>query len=423
MNEVPLQILFTILGLLILLSAFFSSSETAMMSLNRYRLKHLADNNHSGAKRAQALLSRPDRLIGLILIGNNLVNIFATSLATIIALRLYGDAGVAIAGVLLTLVILLFAEVTPKTLAALYPEKIAFPASFILKPLLSVCYPLVWCVNILSNGLLRLLGADNVSESGQQLSREELRTIVNEASPHIPTRHQGMLTNILDLENATAEDIMVPRNEVFGINLEDSDEDITGYLRSSEFTRVPLFEGDINNVVGVIHLRNVGLFFDSEGGFIRQALIDAASKPYFVPESTPLHTQLFNFQEKKKRLGIVVDEYGTVQGLVTLDDILEEIVGQFTSNIADNIEEIFPQTDGSYIIDGTINIRDINKSLTWTLPTDGPKTLNGLLLEHLETFPDADACLRIGDYGFEVMEISDNIIQTVRAMALPKKTD
>lgn len=390
-----------------------------MMSLNRYRLKHMVGKQHRGAKRAQQLLERPDRLIGLILIGNNLVNIFATSLATIIAMRLYGDAGVAIGGLLLTLVILLFAEVTPKTLAALYPERIAFPATLILKPLLKFFYPLVWFVNVLSNGMLKMIGAHAEGADSQQLSREELRTIVNEASPHITSRHQGMLTNILDLENATTEDIMVPRNEVFGLDLDDDDITLIEKIRSSEFTRLPLYQGDINNIKGIAHLRHASLFFDKQGRFDRQALIEASSKPYFVLENTPLHTQLFNFQQQKKRLGIVIDEYGAVQGLVSLDDILEEIVGEFTSNIADNVEEIFPQKDGSYIIDGTINIRDINKSLNWELPTDGPKTLNGLLLEYLETFPDADAGLRIQDYGFEIMEISDNIIQAVRARALP----
>lgn len=420
MNEAPLEILFFILVCLILCSAFFSSSETAMMSLNRYRLKHLVGKNNRGAKRAEQLLERPDRLIGLILIGNNLVNIFATSIATVIAMRLYGDAGIAIGGVLLTLVILLFAEVTPKTLAAYYPEKIAFPFTLVLKPLLTILYPAVWLINILSNNLLKLFGISADSKNEQQLSREELRTIVNEASPHITSRHQGMLTNILDLENATAEDIMIPRNEVLGLDLDDDDDALVAQLRSSAFTRLPVFKEDINNIIGLLHLKYVSQCFDQQGQFNRQAMMDMISPPYFVLENTPLHTQLFNFQQEKKRLGVVVDEYGVMQGLVTLEDILEEIVGEFTSNIADNIEEIFPQKDDSYIINGTINIRDINKTLNWQLPTDGPKTLNGLLLEHLETFPDAVACIGIGDYGFEVLEISENIIQTARGIALKK---
>ena len=389
-----------------------------MMSLNRYRLKHLRKKKHKGAKRAAKLLKRPDRLISLILIGNNLVNILAASIATIIGIRLLGNTGIAVASLLLTLVVLIFAEITPKTIAAFYPEKVAFPASAILTPLLKILYPVVWLINTLTNGLLRLIGIDTNNLDNEQLSSDELRTIVGEAGPHIPKRHQSMLLNILDLEQATAEDIMIPRNEIIGIDLDDEDIKLLEDLRNCEFTRIPVFQEDINNIVGILHQRHVSRVIDEQGCIKRRALMAEISDPYFIPEATPLHTQLLNFQKQKRRMGIVVDEYGVVQGLVTLEDILEEIVGEFTSNLADQVDDIHPQSDGSFIIHGTATIREINKALNWELSTDGPKTLNGLLLEGLESFPDAAAGIKIDEYYFEVIEVKDNLIQTVRATAV-----
>ncbi|MBN7796032.1 HlyC/CorC family transporter [Parahaliea mediterranea] len=414
MNEAPLGLLSSVLVVLILLSGFFSSSETGMMSLNRYRLKHLRKNKHRGAHRASKLLQRPDRLIGLILIGNNLVNILASAIATVIAIRLWGDAGIAIATGGLTLVILIFAEITPKTIAALHPEKVAFPASVILLPLMKLMYPLVWLINSVTNGLLRLLGVDPSKAGDEHVSTEELRTIVTEAGQLIPTRHRGMLLNILDLEEVSVDDIMVPRNDVYGIDLDDSDEDILRTIQSSSHTRLPVWRDDINNVVGVLHMRNISRIIDSQG-LDRAALEREMETPYFIPESTPLHTQLFNFQKNKLRLGIVVDEYGDVMGLVTLEDILEEIVGEFTSNLLDTADVIFPQRDGSYIITGNANIREINKSLDWELPTDGPKTVSGLVLEYLESFPDANVGLAIDGYLLETQELQGNVVQAVRA--------
>ena len=413
MNEAPLGLLFSVLAALILLSGFFSSSETGMMSLNRYRLKHLQKQKHRGARRAGKLLQRPDRLIGLILIGNNLVNIFASAIATVIAIRLWGDAGIFVATVTLTLVILIFAEITPKTIAALHPEKIAFPASLVLLPLMKLMLPVVVMVNGVTNGLLRLLGFDPTGGSDENLSSEELRTIVTDAGQLIPSRHRGMLLNILDLEEVTVDDIMVPRNEVYGVDLDDSDEDILRSIQTSSHTRLPVWREDINNIVGVLHMRSVSRVIDSQG-LDRDALEREMEKPYFIPESTPLHTQLLNFQQKKKPLAVVVDEYGDVLGLVALEDILEEIVGEFTSSLADSEEDIYPQRDGSFIIDGTANIREINKSLDWTLPTDGPKTLSGLILENLESFPDANAGLAIGRYRVEILELEGNVVQAAR---------
>ncbi|MGB1141082.1 MAG: HlyC/CorC family transporter [Halioglobus sp.] len=417
MYEAPLGILFSILAALIIFSGFFSSSETGMMSLNRYRLKHLQKNNHRGANRAAKLLERPDRLIGLILIGNNLVNNFAAAITTVIAIRLWGDAAVVIGSILLTLVILIFAEITPKTIAALHPEKIAFPASLVLKLLMKVLFPVVIMVNSVTNAILRAMGFDPENAGDENLSSDELRTIVTDAGQLIPKSHRDMLLNILDLEEVSVDDIMVPRNEVFGINLDDSDDDIMRCILNSAHTRLPVWREDINDIVGMLHMRNISRVVTG-GGLNREALEREMETPYFVPESTPLHTQLLNFQQQRKRLGVVVDEYGEVLGLVALEDILEEIVGEFTSNLAETVDSILPQRDGSYIIDGTESIRDINKALDWSLPTDGPKTLSGLLLETLESFPDANAGLTISHYRLEILSLEGNVVQAVRAQAI-----
>lgn len=421
MNEAPLGLLYSVLVVLILLSGFFSSSETGMMSLNRYRLKHLRKQNHRGARRASKLLDRPDRLIGLILIGNNAVNILASAIATVIAIRLWGDAGIAIATIALTLVILVFAEITPKTIAALHPERVAFPASVILLPLMKVMYPVVWLVNSVTNALLRLLGVDPAAAKEEHVSSEELRTIVTEAGALIPPRHRGMLLNILDLEEVSVDDVMVPRNEVYGIDLDDSDEEILRCVQASNHTRLPVWRDDINNIVGVLHMRNISRIIDKQG-LDRDALEREMDKPYFIPESTPLHTQLVHFQKNKLRLAIVVDEYGEVMGIVALEDILEEIVGEFTSRMGDDNETIFAQRDGSYIIAGNANLREVNKSLDWQLPTDGPKTLSGLILEYLESFPDGNAGLAIAGYRFEILELQGNVIQAVRASPVKAKS-
>ncbi len=418
MNEAPLGLLFGILAGLIVLSAFFSSSETGMMSLNRYRLKHLAKKKHRSALRASELLAKPDRLIGVILIGNNLVNILATSIATVIAIRLYGNAGIAVATVLLTLVILIFAEVTPKTVAALHPEKIAFPAAWVLRPLLTLLYPAVWLVNHMSNGLARIFGVDpSKHKLDENLHPEELRTVVNEAGDLIPDRHQGMLLNVLDLEGATVDDIMIPRNEVVGLDLDDDIADLMNQIRTSEYTRLPVYQDDINQVVGILHLRNASRFIYGEDETVtHDAIRRFSTDPYFVPQGTPLHTQLINFQKEKSRMAMVVDEYGEVQGIVTLEDLLEEIVGEFTTNRAEEEhEEISCLEDGWHLIDGGTSIRDINRALTWELPTDGPKTLNGLAMEFLEDIPDGNISFSMAGYRFETVSISEKRIEKARA--------
>ncbi|MGO1763008.1 MAG: HlyC/CorC family transporter, partial [Halomonadaceae bacterium] len=332
-DDFPLGLLFGLLALLVVLSAFFSSSETGMMSINRYRLSHQANSGDRRAKRVMRLLTRPDRLIGVILIGNNFVNNLAASIATIIAIHFFGDvSGPAISTALLTITILIFAEVTPKTYAAIKPERIAYPTSYALEPLLKLLYPLVWLVNVVSNGLLRLIGVKSVDNGGDSLTRDELRTVVHEAGTLIPYRHRAMLLSILDLENVTVNDIMVPRHEVLGIDLDDSLEDILTQIRTSQHTRLPVYKGDINNIIGMLHLRNAARFL-SRDEVTKASIVQEAREPYFIPESTPLHTQLLNFQKQKRRIGIVVDEYGDVEGLVTLEDILEEIVGEFTTDV------------------------------------------------------------------------------------------
>ena len=418
MNTISTLALSIILLILILLSGFFSSAETSLMSLNRYRLKHLVKNNHRGAKLTQALLARPDRLIGLILIGNNFVNILAASIATVICVRLWGDLGYAIATGALTIVILVFAEITPKTLAALHPEKIAFPASYVLTPLYRLFYPLIRMVIGLTNGLLRLFGVDMDEAKEHAINSEELKIIVNEAGALIPKRHQNMLLSILDLEKVTVEDIMIPRAEVTGIDLNDDLDEIIEQLRSAIHTRLPVFKNDIDNVVGFLHARQViRLIAKTEEELTLESIQEVMTAVNFVPEGTPLNTQLLNFQRKKSRIGLVVDEYGDIQGLVTLEDILEEIVGDFTTTMTPTTsEEVHLQPDGSYLVDGSATIRDINKEMSWKFPTDGPKTLNGLIIEHLEDIPQVKLSIRIAGYPVEIVDIGDNMIKTVRVM-------
>ncbi|MCH1928712.1 CNNM domain-containing protein [Shewanella sp. A25] len=413
MDAISTSALLIFLLVLILISAYFSGSETAMMTLNRYRLRHLASNGHKGAQRALQLLDRPDKLIGVILIGNNLVNILAAQVATIIGMRLYGDMGMAIATGVLTLLVLVFAEVTPKTLAALHPEPIAFPSSFILRWLLLILSPLVRVMNIITSSLLRLIGVRSV-KTNEALSQEELRTVVHEAGALIPQRHQEMLLSILDLEKVTVEDIMVTRSDIYAINVNDDFKFINRQVIQSPHTRVLVYRDTIDDAVGFIHLRDA-LRLQSKEQFSKSSLLRAVKELYFIPEGTPLNVQLANFQHNKERIGLVVDEYGDIQGLVTLEDILEEIVGDFTTSMLTTpSEDINVQQDGSYLVDASITIRDLNKEMKWDFPTDGPKTLNGLILEYLEDIPSENTSLRLAGYPLEVIEVADNMVKTVR---------
>lgn len=421
MQDVPLSALFGTLIFLLLLSGFFSGSETALMTLNRYRLRHLAKANHPGAKLAEKLLSKPDRLIGLILLGNNFVNILASSLSTIIAIRLGGEGAIPLAAGLLTLVVLIFSEVAPKTLAALHPEKIAFPAAWIYTPLLRITFPLVWVVNLAANTVLKLLRIyPDDEDNSSALSREELRTVVNEAGAMIPKRHQKMLVNILDLEKVTVDDIMVPRNEIDAIDLEQPMDVILDQLAQMPYTRVLTYRCNIDHVVGFIHSRRV-MQTQLQGQLDSEALEELVREPYYIPNGTPLNRQLLNFQRNKRRTALVVDEYGDVLGLVTMADLLEEIVGEFATDPSDDIADVHPQSDGSFMVDGSANLRELIRNTHWELPTDGPKTFNGLVVEHLEDIPEAGTSVMIAGYPIDIVQVQGNAIKTARIRPLERR--
>jgi Mg2+/Co2+ transporter CorB len=406
------------IGVMILLSAYFSGTETAMMALNRYRLRHLVRRGNRGAKKADSMLQRQDRLLGVILVGNNLVNFSAATVATVIGFQLMGDTGVLLAPWILTIVFLIFAEVAPKTLAAERPESWALKAVFILKPLQKVLMPAVALVNVVSNALVRPFLPS--SDDDDQLTTDELKTVVVEGATSVGER-QRMLTRILDLESVTVDDIMVPRAEIAAINIDDALNTIMTTVAASQHTLLPIYKDSFDNVLGILHLRRVARLIFNED-FSKADLLQLTREPYYVPEATPLHTQLFNFQKERQRLALVVDEYGDIQGIVTLEDILEEIVGEFTSDYAANMPEISPQEDGSFVIDGMAVLRDINRALKWDLPINGPKTLSGFVLEHLETIPETNVCLRAGDYQIETRQIKDNIVKSlvIRRQSTPQ---
>ncbi len=383
------------------------------MALNRYRLRHLANNGHPGAKQAQSLLEKPDRLIGLILLGNNVVNLLIAQLAAYIGYRMHGSFGIFVANLILIFAILVFAELTPKTLAALHSEKLALPAARIYKPLLTVMYPFVWVANFFSNSLLRLFGINVEKSVLTSLSHDELRTAVNDEGTTISSEHQQMLLGVLDLEQITAEDIMIPKNEIIGIDLDDDWEDIVTQLKNISYTRVPVYRDSIDNVVGFLHLRKFILkILDKD--LEREDLEKVIREPFFIPEGTHLKKLLFEFQAKKRRLSLVVDEFGDIQGMVTLEDLLEEIVGEFTNDPASYDVEIHPQKDGTFLVDGSSHVRDINKALTWKLHADGPKTINGIILEHMQSIPEPGTSVLIDGYPIEVVQIQNNAVRTVR---------
>lgn len=367
---------------------------------------------HRGARTAERLLKRPDRLIGLILLGNNLVNFSAASLVAVIALEVGGEPAVVLGAVILTLLVLIFSEAAPKTLAALHPERLAFPAAMIYSPLLKIMYPIVWLTNAASNGVLYLLGVRGGDSGMQSLTREELRTVVHEAGARISTRYRKMLLSILDLEQVTVDDVMVPHNEIVGIDLENDSEDIESIISASQHTRLPVYRDTIDQVVGILHLRRLANLATQD--LAADNLLGLLDEPYFVPEGTPLSTQLVQFQRRCERTALVVDEYGDIQGIVTLEDILEEIVGEFTTDPADDEVDVVDEGSDTFLVDATANIRELNRSQDWALPTDGPKTINGLIIEMLETIPSPGTCLKINGYPIEIIETDDNRIRSVR---------
>jgi Mg2+/Co2+ transporter CorB len=410
LNDIPLSILFGVLAFLLFLSAFFSSSETALTTLNRYRLQYLVKQGDRSAKKAQRLLARPDRLLGLILLGNNFVNILASSLATIIGLRLMGDQGVAIAAGILTFVVLIFSEVTPKTLAALKPELIAFPAAWIYTPLLKIFYPIVWFINLISNGLLRIFGVKASEHKNTTLNKDELKSIVSETDSLMPEKYKNMLLGIIDLENATVEDIMTPRNEIHGIDIEKSIEHIIQQIKKSPYSRIPVYKKSIDRVMGFLDLKSIlTRFFDKEH-LGKQDIIDSLIPPFFLPKTTPLHKQIQDFKFEQIRIGLVVDEYGDVQGLVSLDDLLQGLVGELMVEEAD----VKKLPDSSYLVDGSVTVRELNRITQWNLPTRGPKTINGLIIDFMETIPQTGFSLMLYGHPLEVISCNKHAITQIK---------
>ncbi|HEI6965246.1 TPA: HlyC/CorC family transporter [Yersinia enterocolitica] len=414
MDHVSTSTLIIILVVMVVVSAYFSASETGMMTLNRYRLRHLSKQGNRAARRVEKLLRRPDRLISLVLIGNNLVNILASALATIVGIRLYGNAGVAIATGVLTFVVLIFAEVMPKTIAALYPERVAFPSSVLLAPLQKIMLPLVWLLNTITRGLMRLCGIRGNVHSSDAVSKDELRSIVNESQSQISRRNQDMLISVLDLEKVTVGDIMVPRNEVVGIDINDDWKSIMRQLTHSPHGRIVLYRQSLDDAIGMLRVREAYRLMTEKKEFNKENLLRAADEIYFIPEGTPLNVQLVKFQRNKEKVGMIVDEYGDIQGLVTVEDILEEIVGDFTTSMSPTLaEEVNPQSDGSVLIDGSASVRELNKAFNWSLPVDA-RTINGMILEALEDIPQVGAQVHVGHYLIDVLDVQENMIKRVR---------
>ena len=408
--------LITSIFFLLCLSAFFSSAETGMMALNRFKLKHLVKQRNKSAIRANKLLQRPDRLLGIILIGNNFVNILAAALTTILCLRLFGDSGVFIGSIILTMVVLIFAEVTPKTFAANYSEKVALPSSLILKFLQKLLYPLVWIVNFFSNSILKLLGVKE-KESEEDLSPEELKSILENSGDLIPSRYQEMLLSVLELDKISIDEVMIPKNEVIGIDLSKDIEEIGDFLIDSKKEFFPVFDQNLDDIKGIINLYGINSFLSSQKKDT-ESLLQNSEEVYFALENTSLNIQLNNFQKDKKKVAVVLDEYGSVKGMIDIKDILEEIVGELSDPHEEVKIDIKEQKDGSYLIDASISVREVNKRLGWDLPLSGPKTLNGLILENTETIPEANISLEIESYHIETVLIKDNMIKFTKVRKL-----
>jgi Mg2+/Co2+ transporter CorB len=415
LNDIPLNALLGALILLVVISAFFSASEIAMVSLNRHRLRHLAASGHRGAQIAEKLLARPDRLIGVILLGSNAINAMFSALTTVVVIRLLGseERAIGIATVIITLVVLILTDLAPKTVAALHPERIALPSAFVLRPLLWVIYPVVWVINGIANGIIRLTGLRVHGRRAEQVTPEELKAMIMEAGVLIPESHQDMLLAILDLEKITVEDVMIPRNRIESIDIGGDWDEVVARLTSTSHTRVPAYRDSPDNIVGIIHARRM-LNLLRENRLSRESLQEAMVEPYFIPAGTSLTTQLLNFREARHRIGLVVDEYGDLQGLVTLDEILKEIVGDFTTRALGRIQDLKPEADGSYIVRGGANLRDLNRRLDWNLPTANTRTLNGLILEYLENIPEPGTSLMIDGYLVEILRTRGTAIETAR---------
>ena len=411
MDNISTEVLVIILVVLFFLSAFFSGSETALMSVNKYKMRHQAKLNNKGAKAAKKLLENPDKIIGVILLGNNLTNILITQITTLVALRLYGNLGLAIATGLLTIFILIFAELTPKTIGEMHSEKIAYSSSLLYKPMLVLLYPFVFLINLIANSLIKILGLkQNLSKS--TLSSEELKTILGDTSIKFSKPHLGMLESIIDLEKATVEDIMIPRSDIYGIDLGEDIASVVNNFKNTPYTRIPVFEDNIENLLGLVHIKNIAPMLASKS-IDTEKIKSLINNPYYIVSGTSLYRQLVNFQKEKRRIGFIVDEYGEIQGLVTLEDILEEIVGDFTSDPADN-EEIIPTDNKNiFLVDGGVHIREINQILDIELVAKEAKTINGFILEHLENLPKINDIISIQGHTFKIIENMDNAVKTV----------
>ena len=392
-----------------------------MMSLNRYRLKHLVKENDKGAIRADKLLKRPDRLLGVILIGNNFVNILAASLTTVLCLNLFGDSGVVIGSIVLTLIILVFAEITPKTFAALNSEKVALPASLVLKYLQKILRPLVLFVNFFSNFFMRLLGTKETTIN-EDLSPEELKSVLENSGDLIPKKYQDMLISVLELDKVSVDEVMTQRSEVIGIDINQPIENILSNLQNNQKDFLPVYNESLDDLRGVIDLYGITAFLSNEDKSI-ESLIESLDEAYFIPENTPLSTQLFNFQKNKKTVAVIIDEYGSVKGLVTIKDVLEEIVGELATDIDRETVEIMEQKDGSYLIDASIPLRELNKKLNWQLPINGAKTLNGLIIDQVETIPENNIKIEIDNYAIETVLIRNNMIKIARVLQIEKEDE
>ena len=420
-DDVPLGLLFGLLIVLLFFSAFFSGTETALMRLNRFRLRSRARSGDRAARLAETMLQRPDRLIGLILLGQNVVNLAAAALTTLIALRLGGESAIWVGTAILTLVILIFAEAVPKTFAAYNPSLVALPASLIYYPMLKVAYPLIWLINLAANSILRLLGQGPNKASSSSLNTDELRTLLREGGA-VPERHQNMLLSVLDLGETTVDDVMVPRQEILGIDLDEPWKETLLLIKNSQHTCLPVFQDDVDNIKGLVRISNI-LEELSRGTLDEPRLLENLEEPYFVPEGTPLNKQLFNFQNLKNRFAFVVDEYGDVQGLITTEDIVREIVGEFGADPGPTDVEITKDSERSYVVDASANVRQLNRLMSWNFPTDGPKTLNGLIVEQLETIPNSGTGVTVADYPIEILSTTEHGIKKVRVFPPSPQTE
>lgn len=404
------------LAMLLFISAFFSVSETSLMSVNRYRLRHLAKDGHRGARIAVTLLSQTDKLLGMILLCNNLANAASATLVTVISINLFGEGEIVLmsATLAVTFAILVFSEISPKVFAAAHSEKLALFCSYILYPLLKITTPVVWFVNLFVQGLLRLLGIKvSFAEANHAISMEELRSIVLDAGSYIPKKHRAILLNLFELEKTTVDDVMTAHTQIEAINFDDSLESILQQLSTSHHTRLPVQEGPSEEIIGILHIRKA-MNQMREGGLDMESLREIITEPYFIPSGTPLYTQMQQFQEKKQRLALVVDEYGELKGLISLEDILEEVIGDFTTQSPLRMSSFRQEEDGSWIVDGSSHLRDLNKKLKLNLPLDGPRTLNGLVLEHFEDIPESNTSFKIGTHRLEILQTQDRIVKSVR---------